>query len=128
MNEQEAAGWRRVYVEAMARSKDMGVSLTTFYRLTKVSEPTYKKMRDGIPLQKEYKRRDLTDGAGWTPDSIDRILAGGAPVLADPAGEQDRKLEAEVQDLRGEVAAIRAEVRQLRALIEAELRPGRPAQ
>jgi outer membrane murein-binding lipoprotein Lpp len=62
-------------------------------------------MKAGVPVVSDAKRRAITNALGWTPDSIDLILAGGEPVLDEPAADL-------VNQLAGEVATLAAVVRE----------------
>lgn len=73
-----------------------------------------------MPLRKGYRKQyqeRLTAGVcralGWTTDSIDRILAGDQPVLADQqAGGRVEVLEEQISSLLVEVARLARVVRQ----------------
>jgi hypothetical protein len=112
VDETNEDGWRRVRQEVDARRVEMKASWDRVYELTGVSDGTYRAMAKGKPLKGDVKRRSLTDGLGWTPDSIDRILAGQPPQLINPP-ERDR-----YDELAAAVKKLQADVRRLAALVE----------
>ena len=97
--------WQRVWRRIDERRVSLGWSKADLFRSADISEPTYRKMKAGVPVVSDAKRRAITNALGWTPDSIDLILAGGEPVLDEPAADL-------VNQLAGEVATLAAVVRE----------------
>lgn len=78
-----AADWKRVWAAIDARREELGWNLSQLYAAT-ASDPTYRAMReDGKGVTRTNVKRRITDGLGWTPDSIDRLLDGKDPVPLD---------------------------------------------
>jgi hypothetical protein len=99
--------WVEVAGVISRRVDQLGMSLTQFYEASGLSQATFLKMRRGIPLARPHKRVAAARALGWTPDSIDRLLVGEAPVLAsaDPVTYDDiAGLPAQVADLDKRVA------------------------
>ncbi len=110
------------------RRRELGLSPTDLAAATGLT------VQGLLPLRKGHRRayqHRLTDPVcrvfGWTPDSIERILAGGKPVLLAPSPPVD-----ELAELRDRVAELEAqvglllEVSNLRAEAD-ELWPRRPS-
>lgn len=73
-------GWQDVWKAIDERRIALGMSKADLYRATNTSERTFQKMADGIPVARDAKRRQITNGLGWTADSIERILDGADPM------------------------------------------------
>lgn len=114
MDEDNETGWQRVWEHVMARQDEMGVTLTRLYELTGISEGTFRKMRNGTPLTRGDKRRTLCDGLGWMHGSIDLILAGGEPMLAEMAPtSQLQRLESRMDAMQKRLDVIEAMIKRL---------------
>ena len=88
------------------RRRELGLSPTDHAAATGLT------VQGLLPLRKGYRRayqHRLTDPVcrvfGWTPDSIDRILAGRKPALLTPSPQVD-----ELQELRVRVAELESQV------------------
>lgn len=101
--------WRDVHAALEARRLELDLLKGAWYRRLGISETTYRKMADGIPIAKPPKRRQIARAAGWTPESIESILAGGGPTVAEsvsqPAGEL-AQLQARVDRLEAAVVLL----------------------
>lgn len=75
--------WAAVWNEVDQRRKQLGWSLGDLYDNTGVSETTFRKMRTGGPISRESKVSKMCIGLGWTTESVNLILDGFAPELAD---------------------------------------------
>lgn len=74
--------WKAVWAHVDSRRAELGWSWKRLYEEAGVSQGTMLKMRKhGTELQSDNKRVTLCRSLGWTPDSIERILAGGEPRL-----------------------------------------------
>lgn len=104
----DVPGWKRVAAAVEARRIELGWSRTQLYQQT-LSDGTFRKMADGVGIERPQKFAALTDGLGWTRDSVERILAGGSPALVVEAahGIEERlaALEADVRRLLDRVFA-----------------------
>ena len=72
--------WPNVWDAIEKRRIALAWKKKRLYDETGTSESTYRKMRSGVQVAREDKRRRIATALGWTPDSIDRILAGEEPV------------------------------------------------
>lgn len=99
-----ADDWQRVGRAIAQRIATLSLSKAEVIRRSGVSDKTLTGYIDGQPIVRADKRRQLCEALGWTPDSIDALLAGGDPVLA--GGDDD------------ELAQLRAEIAELRAIVE----------
>lgn len=103
--------WRRVWAEIEARSVGLGMQLEDLYAATHFSETSYRHMREkGQPIKSPAKRSRICIGLGWTPDSIDLILSGKAPIEATPKLDPVKQL-----------ASIERKLDQLAAMVEKRL-------
>lgn len=118
--------WERVWRRIDERRVELGWSKAALYEQTSTSEPTYRKMRGGIGVVADAKRRAITNALGWTPDSIDLILAGGEPIVVEPDTDALSSLRAEVLELAQVVRMQATRIDQLTDAV-AELRASRRA-
>lgn len=101
--------WTDVHAALEARRLDLDLLKGAWYRRLGISETTYRKMADGIPIAKVPKRRQIARAAGWTPESIDSILAGGDPTVAEPVSQpagEFAQLSARVAELEAQVGLL----------------------
>ena len=109
-----------------ARRKQLGLNPTQLAEAAGLSLQGLKNIRKGkIRNYQERLTLPLTRALGWTPDSIDRLLAGQEPVeLVDfvrpNGGVESRveRLERELERLTGLVAGLVDEVDALGAEVE----------
>lgn len=76
--------WQRVAAFINARMDAMVIDQAELERRS-VSGPTVRALVTGVPRSKNPRKKtlQLVSGAlGWTPDSIERIRAGGKPLMA----------------------------------------------
>ena len=102
-----------------ARRRDLDMTVGDLAEKTGLSRQALLNVRRGDV--REYQERltiPLTRALGWTPDSIDRLLAGDQPLERhNPADQPD-----ELSQLRADVAELQATVRELAALVRERLR------
>lgn len=65
------------------RLRELQLSRSEFSRLSGVSPKTLVGYIAGQPIKNVKKRRELLAALGWDRTSIERILAGGEPLLTD---------------------------------------------
>ena len=84
-------------------------------RASAISVRKIQDMRNNVPLARSKTRSLVTEALGWTPDSIDRILAGGEPELSTPPTDASELAELRqlLVDLASEVRRLQSEVRRL---------------
>lgn len=120
--------WKAVWRHIEARRIELGWRKWELYRTTGLSESSFLKMKnhnEGVADQARLVRvcRELD----WTPDSIDRILAGGEPQLqADPGATV--ALPAFMLALPDDVAQLRSRVDALEERLSALESPPPPIQ
>lgn len=90
MNADEA-DWLRVGQAIEARMKQLRLHKAELQRRARISDKTLNGYLRGAPIVREDKQWALCAALKWSPDSIDRILAGQLPAEAVPvaAYEQD---------------------------------------
>lgn len=82
--------WRAVGEQVTARLHYLGhYNQAAVARESGVSDATWRHAREGRPVNNLGKRAAICDFLGWTPDSIDSILAGGEPMLAQEGDGED---------------------------------------
>lgn len=87
------ADWTTVWKQIDARRLELSWSKKRLYAETKLSEGTYQKMqKEGIAIGRPENRSKAAKALGWTPDSLDRILAGKKPIL-DTSAPKDVTLD-----------------------------------
>lgn len=101
-------GWTRLAAAVQARRNELMLSQAELAAKAGISESTVRSIenerRDGYRFS---TLRDLSTALGWTPLSVDRVLAGGDPEPVDEPKSEDADLRSEVQALREELAALR---------------------
>lgn len=131
----EQADWKRVHAAAVDRIAEMGVTLKAFYMRAGISETKFRQLADGEPIVRHDKIVSLERGLGWAAGSVERVLAGGSPRVADTddaltADVHDRldALEAEVTRLRAQVAEAVSQAEQIAQVLAHEFgrQVGRP--
>lgn len=107
--------WKQVADHVNARMAEIPIDQAELARRAGVSHPTVRGLMKGKPRAEDPRPgplRKVSVALGWTPDSIDRILAGGTPRLARtprPASSTEARLAA----LEAEVEVIAAGLREL---------------
>lgn len=120
----DPAAWQRVGEALTDRFEELLMSKAELIEKSGVSDKTLKAYLAGEPIRRMDKRRDLALALGWTADSINRVLEGGTPVLANggedlhPGGDRVDVLASAVAEMRQEMATYRAEVSDLLAQME----------
>lgn len=89
--------WQRVGAAVGDRIEEMGVTWAEFHRLTGISFKTIKSYIGGAPIVRTDKRRELCGGLDWTPDSIDRLLAGQPAMRRGDATDSPDSVDVFVQ-------------------------------
>lgn len=79
-------------------------------RQSGISAKTIDRYLAGEPIVRRDKERALCAAVNWTPDSIERILAGGEPVEASAEKAADSSYDERLDRLERELAALRAEL------------------
>lgn len=80
-----AEDWERAGDYARRRRVDLGLTQSQIQGLGGPSPASIRRLEGGrIDAMSRKKRRDLARALGWREDSLDDILAGGEPTLADP--------------------------------------------
>lgn len=122
--------WPEVGAAIEARIHELQWTFAEAERETGISYKTIVGYIAGNPIVRKDKRRDLTAGLRWTPDSVERLLRG-EPALKLPEGMtmvevsepgDSQPLPTDSGTLRfvtaGELDAVRADIRALRAMVE----------
>lgn len=105
MNAAEGDDWARVAEVVRERMAELGLT----QREAGASSTTVRAL---LNHHKPIKRRDaltaLCEALGWTPNSIERILASKEPMLLSPSVDTDRleALEARFEDLERRLEAL----------------------
>jgi DNA-binding Xre family transcriptional regulator len=113
--------WSDVHAAVDQRRIELGWSKSDLYRATGISQATFSRMlRTGAPISSAHKVRGLCDALGWTSDSVNRILAGRQPELAEPVNgdvvqlvDIMQRMSEENQSLRHLLADLARRVEQL---------------
>lgn len=117
-------GWFAVYELAEAKIAREGWSLDEFYERVGISDATYRKMAQGVPLKRRDKIRSFERGMGWEAGSAAIVAAGGEPVLAptdDQPGPAD-DISTLLRDLRTAINDGRNRDAQVTSLTESATR------
>lgn len=114
---------RRLGEYVVARRRSFNWYQADLARESHLSDPTIRRIEQGREGERdEVTINKLCDALGWRRDSVDLILAGGAPVLAVPNPPAD-----EWQDLLARVELLEDRmVRLLRLADEDALRSAPP--
>jgi transcriptional regulator with XRE-family HTH domain len=83
-------GWGQVAELVAQRFAELSLSKAQFIERSGVSSHTINAVLRGEPVQRADKRGDIAAALGWSRDSIDRILAGGPPILTSPSAADER--------------------------------------
>lgn len=84
--------WASVWAAVRDRQRELRWTDAHLLKQCNISDTVYRNGRNkGIPLTRPDKVAGLEYGLGWQPGSVDAILGGGKPVVADmhpttPAG------------------------------------------
>lgn len=122
--------WARVATYVNARMKDMVIDQAEITRRSGLSGPLVRGIMRGAPRgePRSVNLIRLSIALGWEPDSIDAILAGGEPELAEPSAggvsppDALAEMEARLrQEYQAGDAAVDARVRGFEARFEAQL-------
>lgn len=81
MGDQEER-WRRVGDAIAERVAKLKLTKAELIRASGVSDKTLNGYLAGQPIKRADKARELCAALGWTPDSIDRLLAGKPAIVA----------------------------------------------
>lgn len=93
---------------------DLRLTKAELIRRSGISAKTVSRYLAGEPIVRRDKERALCAAVGWSPDSVERILAGGDPVEAVET-EPSKSLQQVVDELVAQVDALEREVAELRA-------------
>lgn len=107
--------WERVGEAIERRRQELRLSKAEVQRRANVSQPTLDGYLAGAPIRWASKIRGICDALEWTPDSIERLAAGGDAV---PTKTTLTDVEAR---LRSEIQALSSEIEHLRARFDAEV-------
>lgn len=88
--------WQRVGQAIADRMDELRLTKAMLIRAAGVSDKTLNGYLVGQPIKRRDKLWALADALRWTPDSIDRILAGDEPVALPDRAELER-LAAQVE-------------------------------
>lgn len=91
-----------------------GLNQSELVRRSGVSHPTVRSLMRGEPGRRGRTEVRLVSAALWTPDSIDRILAGLEPMEVGAVSPEETEGLAE---LREEVAELHSKIEELTALV-----------
>jgi transcriptional regulator with XRE-family HTH domain len=99
--------WADVATAISARMADLVIDQAELARRADVSDATVRALMRARPRgePRPNNLRKVSAALGWTPDSIDRILAGDDPVDAMPPQPAD-ELRESVRDLASQVDEI----------------------
>jgi DNA-binding Xre family transcriptional regulator len=117
--------WTEVHDAVDARRIELGWSRNDLFNATGTSHATFSHMKNqGRAIGRPDKVTALCSALGWTADSVDLILAGGEPQLADESDNQTTEQMLEVlQQMVDDNRRLRAELDALaRRLDELERR------
>jgi transcriptional regulator with XRE-family HTH domain len=100
--------WTHVADHIQRRMTDLGLTQAEVARRSNVSAPTVRAIVNGKPRggTTAASKSRLATALEWSPDSIDRILAGDEPVTVTPRQPIDEVREA-LQHLADQVADSR---------------------
>lgn len=101
------------------RRLDLGLSWTELADKAGLSDSTLRNIRRGRNAPSALNRRRLEDVLGWRHGSVEAILDGGEPEVAEAADEQPASDEKDWPTLRAELMQL---VEQVDAIIERERR------
>jgi DNA-binding Xre family transcriptional regulator len=85
--------WNLVQAKIYERMAELRLSATELARASRLSEKHVRTLLNGgdVPAPRDQTRWALCDALQWTPESIDRILAGDEPLeVVDNSGEVSR--------------------------------------
>lgn len=103
--------WQEVGAAIQRRFNELKMSKRELQERSGISDKSLKAYMAGAPIRYPSKQRDLCLALGWTIDSIDRLLRGEPPVVANGSTQQT------VEDRLDQVeAALRTQSRRLEAL------------
>lgn len=71
--------WAAVATRIERRIDELKLSQRELVERSGVSSSTWRSLAAGAPVRRNDKVRGICIALGWTPDSIDRILAGEEP-------------------------------------------------
>lgn len=104
--------WQRLADRVKSRRYDMHLTQTMLAREARTSDRTIGALeRAEHGTYQASTLRSISIALGWTPDSIDRVLAGEQPVEATD--------NAAAPDLAAQVAILQRELAELRRVVEA---------
>lgn len=110
--------WTAVAAAVTERLKQMRAwgNLSEVSRQSGVSDATWRNLLRGQPVTRADRVILICDYLGWTLDSIEHILGGGRPDLAEPADDEEGPTG--LEQLRQEVKQIRRDLTDVRGRIE----------
>ncbi len=65
------------------RAEELDLTLVEVAQRSGIGRSTLDKVRHNVSHTERRTRRRLSEGLGWTPGSVDAIIAGSEPTLAD---------------------------------------------
>lgn len=102
--------WQRVGRYISDRMATLKLTKAEVIDRSGVSHKTLDRYLAGEPIVRGDKARDLCTALGWTVDSIDRIAAGGEPVLA---SHDEPSVRQEIAELRARFDTFEALLRSM---------------
>ena len=113
--------WQPVAERVVARMAEIPIEQAELARKAGVSDPVVRSLMTGRQRAENPRPgpiRKVSAALGWTPDSIERILAGDEPVTL-PAPATYRLLEDQIENLELVVADIVAALQTMPQLARA---------
>jgi len=118
MQERTAANLKRLGAAIRARRAELdGATQAELSRAAGISETTWNIAERGMAVSARSRQR-IARALGWTPGSVDVVLDGGDPTLAEPDSvapsstdvaqmqEQVARLERVVSSMRADIAVL----------------------
>lgn len=107
--------WERLAKLVRARRKQLRMTQAQLGAESGTSEPTVRHLE--AQVRQTFSDDTLiaiSKALGWSPDSIDRVLAGNEPVVdAGLAGGYERERDEDIRELLATVAALERRVAEL---------------
>ena len=104
--------WTRAWGCIDARRTELGMSKADLYSRTGISESTFRKMAQGVPLVRAENATKIGLALGWPVDWLDSAGRGEQPQPASSGGDSLDRLQALVAELTERVERLADRVAQ----------------